>query len=80
VRTLWIAAGVETASLVVLLTTHTKAITTFVGPLHGSAYVVVIAAAALVPAATSSGAQWRAPPFRIGGLHALRKIRKFEGN
>jgi hypothetical protein len=59
-----IAAGVEAASLVVLLDnlhdTHTKALTTLVGPLHGTAYLVVIAAIALAPTATSPGARWRA--------------------
>jgi hypothetical protein len=74
-----IATGVEAASLVVLLVnllgTHTKAITTLVGPVHGTAYLVVIAAIALAPTAASSGARWRAAVPGIGGLLALRQIR-----
>ncbi|MCX4820463.1 hypothetical protein OG883_11205 [Streptomyces sp. NBC_01142] len=79
VRTLRIAAGAEAASFAVLLgnllTTHTQAITTLVGPLHGTAYLVVIAVTALASSAASQGARWRAAIPGVGGLLALRRIR-----
>ncbi|MFG1689390.1 DUF3817 domain-containing protein [Nonomuraea sp. NPDC049269] len=79
-RTLRIAAGVETASLLVLLvnlfTTHSKAITSLVGPLHGTAYLVVISAALLAPATASSGARRCAAIPAIGGLLALWQLRE----
>lgn len=82
-RTLRIAAGVEAASFAVLLgnllTTHTQAITTLVGPLHGTAYLVAIAATSMAPSAAPSaaptGARWRAAIPGVGGLLALRRIR-----
>ncbi|MFD7239853.1 hypothetical protein ACFWAT_31665 [Streptomyces syringium] len=78
-RMLRIAAGAEAASFAVLLgnllTTHTQAITTLVGPLHGTAYLVVIAAASMVPSAAAPGARWRAAVPGAGGLLALRRIR-----
>ncbi|GHB33341.1 hypothetical protein [Streptomyces chryseus] len=78
-RTLRIAAGVEAASLVALLgnllTTHTPAVSALVGPLHGTAYLVVIATAWPVPAAAPSGARWLAVIPGVGGLLALRRIR-----
>lgn len=78
-RTLRIAAGAEAASFAVLLgnllTTHTQAITTLVGPLHGTAYLVAIAAASMAPSAASTGARWRAAIPGVGGLLALRQIR-----
>jgi len=74
-----IAAGVEAASFAILLgnllTTHTQAITTLVGPVHGTAYLVVIAAASMAPSASSGGARWRAAIPGVGGLLALRRIR-----
>nr|WP_107393281.1 hypothetical protein [Streptomyces agglomeratus] len=73
-----IAAGAETASFAVLLgnllTTHTQAITTLVGPLHGTAYLVVIAATSMAPSAASTGARWRSAIPGVGGLLALRRI------
>ncbi|MFE9397456.1 hypothetical protein [Streptomyces flavidovirens] len=78
-RALRISAGVEAASLAALLlnllTTHTQAISTLVGPLHGTAYLVVIATTWPVPAAASSGARWLALVPGVGGLLALRRIR-----
>ncbi|MFG2196965.1 hypothetical protein [Streptomyces sp. NPDC048639] len=78
-RTLRIAAGAEAASFAVLLgnllTTHTQAITTLVGPLHGTAYLVVIAVASTAPSAASPGVLWRAAIPGVGGLLALRRIR-----
>ncbi|MET8680878.1 hypothetical protein ABZW18_25675 [Streptomyces sp. NPDC004647] len=77
-RTLRIAAGAEAASLAILLgnllSTHTQAITALLGPLHGTAYLVVIAATWMIPPATSPGARWRALIPGIGGLLALRPI------
>ncbi|MEQ4715749.1 DUF3817 domain-containing protein [Nonomuraea sp. B19D2] len=71
-RLLRIAAAVEAASLAVLLgnllTLHAKAVTTFAGPLHGCAYVVVIVATWLVPSAP----RWPAFIPGIGGLLVLR--------
>lgn len=75
-----IAAGAEAVSLVVLLanlfTVHTQAITSLIGPLHGTAYLVVIAATWLTPAPASSGARWRAVIPGVGGMLALRRIRR----
>ncbi|MEV0082234.1 hypothetical protein [Saccharopolyspora sp. NPDC050642] len=74
--TLRIAAGVEAASLVILLlnlfTAHLSAITSLGGPVHGMAYLVTIAATFLVPAPPS--ARWLAVIPGIGGLLALRRI------
>ncbi|MFD3946708.1 DUF3817 domain-containing protein [Streptomyces sp. NPDC058579] len=73
-RTLRIAAGVEAASLVALLvnllTTHTPAVSSLVGPLHGTAYLVTIAAAWPAP-----GARWPSVIPGVGGLLALRRLR-----
>ncbi|GAA1548261.1 hypothetical protein GCM10009730_66710 [Streptomyces albidochromogenes] len=78
-RTLRIAAGVEAASLVVLLgnllTTHTPAVSSLAGPLHGTAYLVVIATTWPLPAAAPSGTRWLAVIPGVGGLLALRRIR-----
>lgn len=75
-RALRIAAGVEAASLVILLvnlvTVHLPAITSLGGPVHGTAYLVVIAATFLV--AASPSARWLAFIPGIGGLLALRRI------
>ena len=71
-----IAAGVELASLAVLLinlaTVHWAPLASLLGPIHGCAYLLVI------------GATWAATPSTrvrvlsatpgIGGLLALRKI------
>lgn len=77
-RVLRIAALIEAASLTTLLvnliTVHTRTITTIAGPVHGISYVIVIAAAALVPSAAASGARWRACIPAIGGLLALRRL------
>ncbi|MEU9994131.1 hypothetical protein ACGFYP_29240 [Streptomyces sp. NPDC048370] len=77
-RTLRIAAGVEAASLVALLvnllTTHTPAVSTLVGPLHGTAYLVTIAAAWPAPGAAATGARWLSVIPGVGGLLALRRL------
>jgi len=75
-RALRIAAAVEAGSLAVLLgnlvTVHTPAITSLGGPLHGTAYLVVIALTWLGSAAP--GTRWRAAIPGIGGLLVLRRI------
>ncbi|NUW33098.1 hypothetical protein HTZ77_16895 [Nonomuraea sp. SMC257] len=75
-----VAAAVEMLSLVMLLgnlfTVHTRAITTFGGPAHGMAYLVVIAAVSMAPAAAGSGARWRAFVPGVGGMLALRRLRR----
>ncbi|GAA2115378.1 hypothetical protein [Actinomadura alba] len=79
-RSLRIAGGVEAASLAVLLvnlfTVHAQVITSLGGPLHGTAYLVVIAITLLTPAAASTGARALALVPGIGGLLALRRIRR----
>ncbi|MGP3999805.1 DUF3817 domain-containing protein [Streptomyces sp. 8N706] len=63
VRTLRIAAGAEAVSLAILLgnllSTHTQAIAALLGPLRGTAYLVVIAATWMIPSVTPPGARWR---------------------
>ncbi|MGW0533508.1 DUF3817 domain-containing protein [Streptomyces sp. NPDC003032] len=83
-RTLRVAAAAEAASLVLLLvnlfTVHAPALSALLGPLHGTAYLVVIAttwtvaSVASVPSAVSPGARWRALVPGVGGLLALRRV------
>ncbi|MGV9878965.1 DUF3817 domain-containing protein [Streptomyces sp. NPDC003006] len=77
-RTLRIAATAEAASLVLLLvnlfTVHAPALSALLGPLHGTAYLVVIATTWTVPSAASPGARWRALVPGVGGLLALRRV------
>ncbi|MEU6038350.1 hypothetical protein ABZ801_23355 [Actinomadura sp. NPDC047616] len=77
VRALRIAAA-EAVSLAVLLanlvTVHTEAISSLVGPLHGTAYLAVIAATWLTPETAVPGARWRSVVPGIGGLLTLRRI------
>ncbi|MFF8609761.1 DUF3817 domain-containing protein [Streptomyces sp. NPDC015346] len=79
-RTLRIAAGVEAASLALLLanllTTHTEAVSSLAGPLHGTAYLVVIAMTWQITAADSRSARWRSVVPGVGGLLALRRLRE----
>ncbi|MEU7037751.1 DUF3817 domain-containing protein [Streptomyces sp. NPDC046237] len=79
VRVLRLAAAAEAASLVLLLanllTTHTPAISSLVGPLHGTAYLVTVAAAWPTPGASASGARRLAFIPGVGGLLALRRLR-----
>ncbi|RKT84083.1 protein of unknown function [Saccharopolyspora antimicrobica] len=76
-RALRIAAAAEAASLALLLinlfTVHIGGVSSLVGPLHGMAYLVVIAATFLVPAPPA--ARWLALIPGIGGLLALRRLR-----
>ncbi|MFK4066073.1 hypothetical protein [Streptomyces sp. NPDC029674] len=78
-RTLRIAAGAEAVSLVLLLTNlftiHAGPLSSLLGPLHGTAYLVVIAATWMLPAVVpSDGTRWRALVPGAGGLLALRRI------
>lgn len=79
-RTLRIAAVAEAASLALLLvnllTVHAQPVTSLVGPLHGTAYLVTLAAAWQATAAAEPAARWYAAVPGIGGLLALRRIRK----
>ncbi|MFD3655661.1 hypothetical protein [Streptomyces sp. NPDC058620] len=79
VRALRLAAGAEALSLAALLgnllSTHSPVISQLLGPLHGTAYLVVIAATFMIPAPVASGARWRALLPGVGGLLALRQIR-----
>jgi hypothetical protein len=79
VRTLRTAAGAEAASLAVLLanllTVHAQAVTSLAGPLHGTAYLVTIAAAWQATTAADAGARWCALVPGVGGLLALRRVR-----
>ncbi|WP_030786454.1 hypothetical protein [Streptomyces sp. NRRL S-920] len=77
-RTLRLAATAEAASLTLLLgnllTVHAPALSTLLGPLHGTAYLVVIAATWMIPPTAAPGARWRALVPGVGGLLALRRI------
>jgi hypothetical protein len=75
-RALRIAAAAEAVSLAVLLvnlaTVHTPAISSLAGPLHGTAYLAVIALTLMEPAVP--GARLLAVVPGIGGLLALRRL------
>ncbi|SFP97903.1 hypothetical protein K8Z49_07235 [Actinomadura madurae] len=75
-RALRIAAAAEAVSLVVLLvnlaTVHAPAVSSLIGPLHGTAYLAVIALTLLEPPVP--GARLRAVVPGIGGLLALRRL------
>lgn len=78
-RLLRVLAAVEAASLAVLLvnllTVHAETVTTYGGPVHGSAYLAVIVATSVLPTAAESGARLRAFVPGIGGLLALHALR-----
>ena len=73
-RALRVAAVVEAVSLAVLLvnlvTLHAEAVTSLGGPVHGTAYLAVIACTWLVP--TGPKARWLAVVPGVGGLLAVR--------
>ncbi|WP_409236697.1 hypothetical protein [Streptomyces sp. PA5.6] len=83
VRTLRIAAVVEAASLVLLLanllTVHARPLSSLLGPLHGTAYLVVIASTWMLPSASTPGVRWRAIVPGVGGLLVLRGIEAARG-
>lgn len=68
------AAVVEASSLLLLVvnlaTVHVPAVASLVGPVHGAAYLTVIATSLLAPAA--GRARWRALVPGVGGLLAVR--------
>ncbi|MFJ6671426.1 hypothetical protein ACIQMJ_10005 [Actinosynnema sp. NPDC091369] len=76
-RALRLAAAIELLSLVVLLvnlvTVHAKPVTSLTGPVHGTAYLAVIAATALLPR-VSAGTRWRSAIPGVGGLLVLRRV------
>lgn len=78
-RALAIAAVVEAVSLVVLLvnrlTVHLAPVTSLTGPVHGTAYLVVIGAVLLVPGAPRTARLLALVPG-IGGALALRRLRR----
>ncbi len=71
------AAAVEAGSLLVLLvnlaTIHDDTVTSATGPVHGSAYLMVIAATLLV-ADAPRGARIAALVPGVGGYLALRRL------
>ncbi|WP_419994606.1 DUF3817 domain-containing protein [Streptomyces boninensis] len=79
-RALLIAAHAEAVSLVILLTNlftvHTQAITSLGGPVHGTAYLIAIVSTWRMTA--SPGARWRAWIPGVGGLLAVRCLRRLE--
>lgn len=76
-RALQIAAVVEAVSLLVLLvnlaTVHLGPITSVTGPVHGTAYLIAIGSALLLPAASRTARLLALVPG-IGGALALRWI------
>lgn len=78
-RALWIGAVVEAVSLAVLLanlaTVHLKPVSSLVGPLHGTAYLAVIATAFLVTDASRAARLLTLVPG-VGGALAVRRIRR----
>ncbi|MFE7181862.1 hypothetical protein [Streptomyces erythrochromogenes] len=76
VRVLRIAAQVEAASLALLLanllTVHTEAVASLGGPVHGTAYLIVILT--VRRASADPTARWQAWIPGIGGLLALRRL------
>ncbi|MGW6781620.1 hypothetical protein [Streptomyces sp. NPDC054987] len=77
-RVLLVAARVEAASLALLLgnllTVHAEAVASLGGPVHGTAYLVVILTA--WRATAEPGVRWRACVPGLGGLLALRQLRR----
>ncbi|MFG2341241.1 DUF3817 domain-containing protein [Streptomyces yangpuensis] len=75
-RTLRCAAAVEAASLALLLanllTVHTEVVASLGGPVHGTAYLIVILA--VHRARADPTARWQAWIPGIGGLLALRQL------
>ncbi len=78
-RLLAVAAVVEAVSLLVLLanrlTLHLDPVTWLTGPVHGTAYLVVIGATLLLPGA-SRAARLLALVPGVGGALALRRLRR----
>jgi len=72
-----IASAVEALSLLLLLTNlatvHISQIAALAGPIHGAAYLVVIATTFLLPAAPRRG-RWLSLVPGIGGVLVLRAV------
>jgi hypothetical protein len=79
VTALRVAAVVEALSLVVLLvnrfTLHLDPVTSLTGPVHGTAYLVVIASVLLLPGVSRTARLLALVPG-IGGALALRRVRR----
>ncbi|MDQ0771945.1 hypothetical protein QF026_000411 [Streptomyces aurantiacus] len=81
VRALRVAAVVEAASLLILFinlfTLHAEPITSLGGPVHGTAYLIVIALtfSATVRGA-SAGARRRSFVPGVGGMLVLQRLRR----
>ncbi|MEC4572860.1 hypothetical protein [Streptomyces virginiae] len=77
-RVLRIASQVEAASLALLLvnllTVHTEAVASLGGPVHGTAYLIVILT--VRRASPEPAARSRAWIPGVGGLLALRQLRR----
>ncbi|MGV2919106.1 hypothetical protein [Streptomyces alfalfae] len=77
-RTLRAAAAVEAASLALLLlnlaTVHAPAASAALGPLHGTAYLVTIAATWTLRD-VAPNARWLSLVPGVGGLLVLRRVR-----
>ncbi|GAA3740644.1 hypothetical protein HDA32_002600 [Spinactinospora alkalitolerans] len=77
-----LASAAEALSLVVLLgnllTVHWAPVSSIIGPVHGCAYLMVVAATWLVPGA-SVGARIRAWVPGVGGLLATRALVRDRG-
>lgn len=77
-RILFWGAVAEAVTLAVLLgnlvTVHLREVTSLVGPLHGTAYLVVIGATLLLPA--SGVARLLSLVPGIGGALALRRLHR----
>ena len=76
-RVLRVAAVAEAVSLLVLLvnlaTVHLGPITSVTGPVHGTAYLIAIGSALLLPAASRTARLLALVPG-VGGVLALRQI------
>ena len=75
-RWLRLASWAETVSLLVLLvnltTAHADAVSSLMGPVHGSAYLATIATAFLLPLPRRTRLLTLVPG--VGGLLALRRV------
>jgi len=84
VRTLRAAAAVEAASLLTLFvnlfTLHARPVTSLGGPVHGTAYLVVIAATfSATVGGASAGARGRSFVPGVGGILVLHRLRRYPG-
>ncbi|WP_327251485.1 DUF3817 domain-containing protein [Streptomyces sp. NBC_01244] len=78
-KVLRVAAGVEAVSLLALLvnllTVHAAPVASLAGPVHGAAYLIIIAMTfSRTAAGTSAGARGLSFVPGIGGMLALRSL------